>query len=150
MTLDPVAKKAVLRSFTYGLFAVSASDGDESGVFTANWITQISFDPPMLALSVERDSSTLPIIRSSGHFAVAPFQTGQREIAADLGRPRSKAGDKVSQLGDSMVVSDSGVVAFAEGLGYCVCQVREEVEAGDSVLLVAEVVEAVSQKPGSH
>ncbi|MGD9711707.1 MAG: flavin reductase family protein [Thermomicrobiales bacterium] len=148
MTLDPAAKKWVLRSFTYGLFAVSATDGQDSGIFTANWITQVSFDPPMVALSVERDSSTLQPILSSGRFAVAPFRDGQRELAGFLGRPRSKAGDKVQQLGETMVATESGAIAYSGGLGFCVCEVRNVIGAGDSVLLVAEVVEAVAGESG--
>jgi len=147
--LDLNAKKAVLRSFTYGLFAISANHNGETGIFTANWITQVSFEPPMVALSVERDSSTLPLIQSSGRFAVAPFREGQRDLAGDLGRPKSKAGDKVAMLGDQVVVSDSGVVAFGDGLGYCVCNVVDTVEVGDSVLFVAEVIEAVTSTEGS-
>jgi flavin reductase (DIM6/NTAB) family NADH-FMN oxidoreductase RutF len=147
--LDQSAKKAVLRSFTYGLFAVSAVHDGESGIFTANWMTQVSFEPPMIALSVERDSSTLPLILSSGRFAVTPFREGQRDLAGDLGRPKSKAGDKVASLSDQLVMTDSGVLALASGLGICVCSVVETVEAGDSLLFVAEVIEAVAGEEGN-
>ncbi|MBX3071402.1 MAG: flavin reductase [Thermomicrobiales bacterium] len=148
MTLDPAAKKAVLRSFTYGLYAVSASDGNERGIFTANWLTQVSFDPPMVAVSVELDSSTLGVIRRSGQFAVSPLRSGQRDLAGSLGRPRSKAGDKVAALGDAVVRTESGCLAYAAGLGYLVCRVTAEAPAGDSVLIVGEVIEAVAGKPG--
>ena len=50
-TLDPEAKKTVLRLFSYGLYAVTAAHDGERGVFTANWLTQVSFDPPLVALS---------------------------------------------------------------------------------------------------
>jgi len=55
--LDQAAKKKVLRDFTYGLFAITASHQNERGVFTANWLSQASFDPPLVMLSVELDSS---------------------------------------------------------------------------------------------
>jgi flavin reductase (DIM6/NTAB) family NADH-FMN oxidoreductase RutF len=148
MTPDPAAKKAVLRSFTYGLYAVSASDGNESGIFTANWLTQVSFDPPMVVVSVELDSSTLGVIRRSGQFAVSPLRSGQRELAGSLGRPRSKAGDKVAALGDAVVRTESGCLAYAGGLGYLVCRVAAEAPAGDSVLIVGEVIEAVAGESG--
>ena len=51
--MDPALKKQVLRTFTYGLYAVSCADEGEVNIFTANWLTQVSFDPPMLAVSVE-------------------------------------------------------------------------------------------------
>ena len=52
-SMDPNIKKQALRTFTYGLYAVSCVDGDEVNIFTANWLTQVSFVPPLLAVSVE-------------------------------------------------------------------------------------------------
>src|SRR5215203_6123378 len=94
--LDPEARKRLLRSFTYGLFWVSADHEGERGIFTANWVSQASFDPPLVMLSVERESSTLRLIRESGRFAIGPFRADQRELAGNLGRPKSRSGDKIS------------------------------------------------------
>ena len=56
--MDPNLKKQVLRTFTYGLYAVSCADEGEVNIFTANWLTQVSFDPPLLAVSVENLSKS--------------------------------------------------------------------------------------------
>ena len=61
-TLDANARRTVLRLFTYGLYVVGVSDGDDANVFTANWLTQVSFDPPLLALSVENGCRSHGII----------------------------------------------------------------------------------------
>jgi flavin reductase (DIM6/NTAB) family NADH-FMN oxidoreductase RutF len=144
MELDEAAKKKVLRDFTYGLYAVTAAHEGERGVFTANWLSQASFEPPLAMLSVENDSSTLPLIRASGRFAVCPFDAGQKSLAAALGRPKARAGDKFATLDLAVVETASGVPALADSLGYVVCQVQSEVPAGDSVVFVAEVIEARS------
>ena len=140
--LDLAAKKTVLRQFTYGLYAVLAEHEGERGVFTANWLSQVSFEPPLVAVSVELDSSTLPLIRGSGLFVVCPFAEGQRELAGALGRPKQRAGDKLATLNLDVVQTASGPPALALTLGYVVCRVRSETPAGDSVVLVGEVVEA--------
>ena len=140
--LDLDAKKAVLRQLTYGLYAVTAEHNGERGVFTANWLTQVSFDPPLLALSVERDSATLPLIQASGRFAVCPFRDDQRELAGNLGRPRRRTGDKFAAYGLSTLTSVSGVVVLGASLGYVVGEVVDSIVAGDSLLLIADVVEA--------
>lgn len=144
--MDPQAKKIVLRHITYGLYAVTASHAGERGVFTANWLTQVSFDPPLLVLSVERDSSTLPLIRASGLFAVCPFTEEQRELAGALGRPKARAGDKFAALDlsvvETLVPDGDGPPALADALGYAVAQVSHEFPAGDSVVILAEVIEA--------
>jgi len=140
--LDPDARKIVLRQFTYGLYAVTAAHDGQRGVFTANWLSQVSFDPPLVAVSVERESSTLPLIQASGQFAICPFTSEQRDLAGSLGRPRSRAGDKFAALDLPTVATALGPPALANALGYVVCAVRHEMSAGDSVVLLAEVTEA--------
>ncbi|MBA3644344.1 MAG: flavin reductase family protein [Chloroflexia bacterium] len=140
--LDPAAKKTVLRQITYGLYAVTAASDDDRGVFTANWLSQASFEPPLIMLSIELDSSTLPIIRASGLFAICPFTADQTELAGSLGRPRARAGDKYETLNLRVIDTASGCPALADTLGYIVCRVNSEVPAGDSVVVVAEVIDA--------
>ena len=140
--LDPTARKQLLRSFTYGLFWVTTEHDGERGIFTANWVSQASFDPPLLMLSVEKGSSTLPLIRESGRFVIGPFRSDQRELAGDLGRPKSRAGDKFAAYELSVFELESGGVALADSLGALACTVQSESDAGDSVVFIAEVVEA--------
>ncbi len=140
--MDPLAKKTVLRQFTYGLYAVTAAHEGERGVFTANWLSQVSFEPPLIVLSVERESSTLPLIRASGRFVVCPFAAHQRELAGALGRPKHRAGDKFATLNLAVVETATGDPALADALGYVVCQVEAEMQAGDSIVFLAQVIEA--------
>ncbi|MGH2561261.1 MAG: flavin reductase family protein [Thermomicrobiales bacterium] len=140
--MDPDAKKSVLRQLTYGLYAVTAHHGDERGVFTANWLSQASFEPPLVMVSVENDSSTLPIIRASGRFTVCPLSAEQKELAGALGRPKKRAGDKFETVILDVVETVAGDLALAVSLGYVVCEVRWEMPAGDSVVILGEVVDA--------
>ena len=142
--MEQQAKKTVLRHFTYGLYAVTAEHEGERGVFTANWLSQASFEPPLVMLSVENDSSTLPLIRASGRFAICPLAEGQKTLAGALGRPKARAGDKYATLDLAVVDTESGVPALADSLGYVVCEVQSESPAGDSVVFIAEVIEARS------
>lgn len=144
MELDQAAKKKVLRDFTYGLYAVTAAHEGERGVFTANWLSQASFEPPLVMLSVENDSSTLPLIRASGRFVVCPLDETQRSLAAALGKPKARAGDKFATLELQIVETASGDPALADSLGYVVCQVQSESPAGDSAVFIGEVIEARS------
>jgi flavin reductase (DIM6/NTAB) family NADH-FMN oxidoreductase RutF len=48
MTLDPQAKKVALRAINYGLYVVTAKQGDELAAAGVNWLTQASFEPPLL------------------------------------------------------------------------------------------------------
>ena len=54
--MDPAIKKKTLRLFTYGLYVVTARTDDDTGAFTANWLGQTSFEPPMIAIAMEQDA----------------------------------------------------------------------------------------------
>ena len=140
--LDPEARKTLLRSFTYGLFWVSAEHEGARGIFTANWVSQASFDPPLLMLSVERESSTLPLIQASGRFVIGPFRSDQRELAGNLGRPKARVGDKLAAYALATAAMETGGFAIVDSLGALACEVRSEMVAGDSVVFIAEVIEA--------
>ncbi|MDQ3693938.1 MAG: flavin reductase family protein [Chloroflexota bacterium] len=140
--MDPAAKKTVLRHMSYGMYAITAAHDGERGVFTANWLSQVSFEPPLVVVSVELDSATLPLIRGSRKFAICPFADDQRQLAADLGRPKARAGDKYAALDLSTIDTEQGVPVLADTLGYVICQVRAELPAGDSVVVLAEVIDA--------
>ncbi|WKB36465.1 hypothetical protein QS257_04975 [Terrilactibacillus sp. S3-3] len=47
------AKKAALRGITYGLYIVGTKDEIGVNAFTGNWLTQTSFEPPLVALATK-------------------------------------------------------------------------------------------------
>ena len=57
-------------------------------------------------------------------------------------RPQSKAGDKIAAYALDIVPMETGGFALRDSLGGLACAVRSEADAGDSVVFIAEVVEA--------
>jgi flavin reductase (DIM6/NTAB) family NADH-FMN oxidoreductase RutF len=144
--LDPAARKAVLRLVSYGMYVVGVSDGEDANVFTANWLTQVSFDPPLLALSVEKGCRSDGIIGRSRRFAVSFLASGQRQVAADLGKSSASVPDKLGKV--SHRLSANRCPVLEDALAYVACEVVSMTPAGDSNLYIAEVVEAVSLREG--
>lgn len=145
--MDAAAKKTVLRMFTYGLFAVTVNDNGNGHGMLANWITQISFEPPMLALAVEHDSHVRRLIDMYGAFAVNVLESGQRELAGQLGRTFDKHPDKFKKVVWKPGTA-TGSPLMEVALGWVECRVAEELPTGDHILYVAEVVEAGVQREG--
>jgi flavin reductase (DIM6/NTAB) family NADH-FMN oxidoreductase RutF len=137
--MDPTLKKQVLRTFTYGLYAVSCADEDQVNIFTANWLTQVSFDPPLLAVSVENTSKSLPMILRSRIFTVNVFRSGERELAGQLGKSALQRPDKLAHIAFHLGVNFCPILDNA--LAWVACEVRHTAEAGDSTLIVADVVD---------
>jgi flavin reductase (DIM6/NTAB) family NADH-FMN oxidoreductase RutF len=138
--MDPAVKKQALRYFSYGLYAVTCVEGEEVNAFTANWLTQVSFDPPLLAVSVEITAKSLPMIQRSRKFAVNVLRAGQRGLAATLGKSAMKHPDKLTGIAYEMC--GDGYIVLPQALAWVGCTVQQTTPAGDSILIVAEIVDA--------
>ena len=145
--MDEAAKKQALRLFTYGLYAVTAREGDVIAAMTVNWATQVSFAPPMIAVSMERESRTHEIIMRTGHFVLCIYAADQREVAGLLGRHSAKVPDKCVSVAWEPGSATGCPVIFGT-LGALECRVANTIEAGDSVLVIAEVIEAHAARDG--
>jgi len=145
--MDNAIKKTVLRLFTYGLYAVTARHGDDVSAMTVNWIVQSSFEPPMLALAVEADSHSRQVIEASGAFAVNVYETGQRELAGQLGKTSAKHPEKFNGLPTRL--SSGGIPVLEAALGWVECKVVGSIPSGDHVVFVVEVVDAGLNREGT-
>src|SRR5438876_266166 len=123
------AKETVLSHFTYGLYAVTVKrEGDEHGI-TANWISQASFDPPMVVVAVESRSKIIELIRDAHHFAINVFHEGQRDLAEKLGRAGAGASQKLKGI-KTKPAPASGAPVLADALGWVECRVVATLPSG--------------------
>jgi flavin reductase (DIM6/NTAB) family NADH-FMN oxidoreductase RutF len=139
--MDLEAKKKVLRSFTYGLYVLTARDGEEYAAGTVNWVTQASFQPPLIALGVKRDSRLHELIRRTGRLALMTLAADQKAIAQDFFKPTVREGQTLN--GHPFVPSPTFGLPLLTELPYWLeAEVRHLYEGGDHSLVVAELVEA--------
>ena len=54
--MDPDIKKKSLRQITYGLYVLSAQSREAAGAGTVNWLSQASFNPPLIMAAAKADS----------------------------------------------------------------------------------------------
>ena len=147
--MDEAAKKTVLRLFPYGLYAVTVKHSGEEHGMTANWVTQASFDPPMVVVAVENTSKTIGMIRDTHHFAVNVLSQGQRELAGKLGRSSANTPQKLKGI-KTKPAPVSGAPILAEALGWIECRVVATLPSGDHTLVLGEVVEAAVEHEGGQ
>ena len=146
--MDNALKKTVLRMFTYGLYAVTAKHGADISMMTANWLTQCSFEPPLLMLAVEVDSHSRQVIESSGAFAINLYESGQRELAGSLGRAFGKHPEKMDAV-TGLPGPRTGSPVLASAMAWVECQIISSLPAGDHILFVAEVIEVGLNREGA-
>jgi flavin reductase (DIM6/NTAB) family NADH-FMN oxidoreductase RutF len=135
-----------LRLFTYGLYAVGVSRGDDKNLFTANWLTQVSFDPPLIALSVEDDSHSIALLRDNGVFAISVFSSDDREKAGALGKRWELRPNKIDEVEYELGIT--GCPILTDALGAVECRVTGSMPAGDSTVFLGEVINAYVGREG--
>lgn len=146
--MDSAAKKTVLRQFPYGLYVLTVTSGGEEHGMTCNWLTQASFEPPMVVVAVENTSKTIGLVRDAHHFAVNLLTDGQRDLAGKLGRTSEQAPQKLKGV-KTKPAPQSGAPILVDALGWVECRLMTTLPAGDHTLVLGEVVEAGVEHEGA-
>src|ERR1700751_5443533 len=74
--------------FATGVTVVTSVDADGEPVgTTANAVTSLSLDPPLVLVCFDRVSLTLSAVRSHGAFVVNILAARQRQLSANFARP---------------------------------------------------------------
>jgi flavin reductase (DIM6/NTAB) family NADH-FMN oxidoreductase RutF len=143
MPLDPQAKETALRHFTTGMTIIgSKGAGDELNGMTANWVLQVSFHPPLVAVAIEQDAHTRKLIDEGRVFSVNNVPAGP-EAEALVGKfvkPARRAGNKLED--EEFTTGETGAPLLTRALSWVECRVVGRHPAGDHVLYVGEVVGA--------
>ena len=145
--MDADQKKTALRMIPYGLYVLTAQD--QSGARTAatvNWVTQASFEPPLVVVGVKADSHAKGVIGASGTFALNILGKGQEGIAYAFFKSVESDGQQIG--GQAYHPGTTGAPILEATPAFVECRVVETVDRGDHVIVVGEVVDAgVSQQP---
>jgi flavin reductase (DIM6/NTAB) family NADH-FMN oxidoreductase RutF len=126
---------ALFQRLTQGVYVVGVAHGQVRNAFTAAWVMQASFDPLLLALSINPHHSSYGLLKEGRAFSVNVLKKGQLELAAH-GKP---AGPDKLALKD-WTTSRVGVPLLLESLAWFECQVVGEHPAGDHVLVLGKVI----------
>ena len=81
-------RRRVLWTMPTGLYVIGSTDkAERRNGMTANWVTQVSFDPKWIAVSVERTAVTHELIEAGGVFSVCVIDREDRAIVRKFTKP---------------------------------------------------------------
>ena len=145
--MDPNAKKTALRMIPYGLFVLTAAHKDgRVAAATVNWVTQASFEPPLVAVGVKADSHGHALIKDTKAFALNVLGKGQGPVAFTFFKPAELKGQTIS--GEPFRSGTTGSPILTGAPAFIECTLEATVEKGDHSIFVGKVVDAgVSKAP---
>lgn len=145
--LDEQAKKTMLLKIPHGLYICGVKDGENVNGFTASWVMQASFKPPLVVNCVKSDSGSNQMIRNSGVFALSFLEAGQKDMAQKFFKPQCRVGNKFEDV--EFYLGETGCPIISDSLGYVECQVVGMVEQGDHTVFVGEVIASGVHREGN-
>src|SRR5512133_2271709 len=79
--VSPDEFRSVLSAYATGVTVVTAVGPQGPSGATANAVTSLSLDPPMMLACLDRGSRTLTSVRAQGRFGVNALAAGQEDVA---------------------------------------------------------------------
>jgi len=132
----------VLAKIPYGVSVVTMGRGGaqvENGL-TISWMSQVSFDPPMLMVAVDKLHYSVDLLRSTKNFCVNLLGEDQLPLAGRFAKQATTADDKLTDVPQRP--AESGAAILTDSVAYFDCEVTSMVEAGDHLLVIGKVEDA--------
>lgn len=129
--------KTPLSQVSYGLYVVGTRGREGDHAMTANWLTQVSFEPEIVALAAEKDALSRQLIEERRIFSVSILKSGQKDVAGHFAKA-DKSGGKTY----AFVTKTTGAPILADASAYLDCRVIDSKEIGDHIVFFGEVVDS--------
>ncbi|HEY1237326.1 MAG TPA: flavin reductase family protein [Solirubrobacterales bacterium] len=136
--VSPAEFRRALSAYATGVTVVTAvGPGGPSGA-TANSVTSLSLEPPMMLACLDRGSRTLTSVRAQGRFGVNALAAGQGDLARRFSgkHPEPEKWDGVEWS------EREGLPRLAGALVWVACELRDLIDGGDHLILTGNVIEA--------
>ncbi len=138
--MDANAKKKALRLITYGLYVATSRNEKDFAAGTINWVSQSSFDPPLVMAGIKADSRLHAVIGASRAFAIHIVGKDQKDFATTFFKGADRQGDKLT--GYRFEEGSTGAPILIDAPAWFECRVLDQVARGDHTIYVGEVVGA--------
>lgn len=135
-------EKTATFKLSYGLFVLTARDGEKDNGCIINTVQQVTDTPFKISVTVNKNNYTHDMIKKTGVFNVSVLtQSVPFSVFQHYGFKSGRDTDKIT--GDSMPRSENGVVYLSSFSNALISgRVVDEVDCGTHTLFIAEVTEA--------
>ncbi|HEX9815163.1 MAG TPA: flavin reductase family protein [Myxococcota bacterium] len=120
-----------------GVAIVTARAGDRIHGMTVSAFTEVSLEPPLVLVCIDKTAGTRPVIAEGGAFAVNILARGQQQLAKRFARKEEEDRRFVDLEYET---GATGAPLLAGSLASLDCRLEAAHEAGDHIIYVGEVV----------
>ena len=139
-------RRRVLWKMPSGLYVIGSRHGDRLNLMTANWVTQVSFDPKLVGVSVEKEALTHELITEGRVFSVNIVSREDRAIVRKFTKPVEVDPVANTLNGFPFHAGRTGAPVLDQAVAYVDCELRQAFEVGDHTLFLGEIVDSGFQQ----
>jgi flavin reductase (DIM6/NTAB) family NADH-FMN oxidoreductase RutF len=140
--IDPRRFRDVLGHLPTGVTVIAAHAADGPVGMAANSVTSLSLDPPLVLFCPAKSSTTWPKLRAAGAFCINVMAGHHEELTRQFA---AKEADRFA--GVEHTPRETGP-ALTEAVAWIECRLRDEHDAGDHTIVVADVVAIEAARDG--
>ena len=138
--MDEKSRKQALRMLSYGVYILTSKMEENYCAATVTWVSQASFEPPLISVCIKGDSASYAVVKARGEFLLHLLGKEQKDLAASFFKKSTLENglinDQEYQLHDNLPLLKSAPA-------YLKCRVLAILENGDHPLFLSEVVDSV-------
>jgi flavin reductase (DIM6/NTAB) family NADH-FMN oxidoreductase RutF len=132
--------RRAMRHLAGGVSVITAGHGVDITGMTVTSVSSLSVDPPTLIVSINRESSSWPLLRRHGFFGVNILTADQLDIAERFsGKDGLNGADRFA--GAQWVACASGVPLLVGALAAIDCEVDHIVERHSHAIVIGRVLD---------
>jgi flavin reductase (DIM6/NTAB) family NADH-FMN oxidoreductase RutF len=139
--MDAKAKKETLRLITNGMYVLTSRSGGDYGVATITWVSQVSFQPPLIMAALRKDGNVFRCLGASGVAVLHVVGADQKDIAQKFFSPTKESDGTLN--GEPFSEGKTFAPVLKNLSAYLECKLVDICEDyGDHAIVILEVVEA--------
>jgi flavin reductase (DIM6/NTAB) family NADH-FMN oxidoreductase RutF len=123
---------------TYGIYVLTTKMDDAVNGMIASWVTQVSYDPPLIMAAVHPNRYSHDMIVKTRAFGLHIIDRSQKDLLKRFKGPDPK--EKFS--GMDWKPGKTGVPVLKDCLAWFELSVEEQHQPGNHTLFIAKVVDA--------
>jgi flavin reductase (DIM6/NTAB) family NADH-FMN oxidoreductase RutF len=136
--VSPDDFRGAMRHLVGGVSVITAGRGDDVTGMTVTSVSSLSLDPPTLIVSVNRASSTWPLIERHGAFGVNILTADQLDIAERFAGTNGLKG-RERFAGAEWIIRASSAPLLVGALAAIDCEVEEVIERHSHAIVIGRV-----------
>jgi 3-hydroxy-9,10-secoandrosta-1,3,5(10)-triene-9,17-dione monooxygenase reductase component len=129
-----------------GIFVVTAARDSVRAAYVGSWIQQAAFEPPSITIAMNQQRPLLTLLEP-GH-GIGVHILGRRQAPLYARFERGFSLDEDPFVGIEINTAVSGAPILREAFAYLDCRIRTMLDAGDHMVILAEVLAGDVRQPG--